>query len=93
MAKITIRLEPSKSGVHKCEVASGLEKYLPCPWPGCKHGVIYDWLRKPVEDDFAYSLVNQEKLSSGGPLVKAEVYQRRVDSKTHRYMWSFEREE
>lgn len=88
----TVLLE-SKAGVHKCEVASGLEKYLPCPWPGCKNGINTDRFYKAVEDDHVYLSRYSDQLTlPEKPLFNREIYIRR-QTKDLKWQWYFEREE
>jgi hypothetical protein len=92
--KIQTKLLQFKGGVHECQVASGLETYLPCPYPGCKHGTEYDWLRKAIEDDHVLSFrePEQDELLNSRPIM-AEVYKRKQVASNYKWVWSFEREE
>jgi hypothetical protein len=90
---IRTKLLEFKGGVHKCEVASGLDNYLPCPWPGCKHGTENNVLRKAVEDDHAYSFKEEAKNVPNLRAIKAEVYKRMQIATNYKWFWHFEREE
>ena len=90
-------LAESKYGVHKCEVASKLESYLPCPYPECPKGISANTVYIPIESDTNRNHSWTQGNVLDGPPMLVEIYERM--SMTGKggigkvFMWSFKREE
>lgn len=87
----SIFLQRDISGGHRCEVAEKLEKYLPCPVPGCKYGVTAQRVYVSVPDDYVYAIGKEEKLPTS-PRFLREVFERRRRD-TGKWFWHFLGEE